>query len=403
MAHDQKHSPGDGMTVQIRLELILGPPYMFLCFHHLTLPCQLAQSIIMSLSATGGSSKGLTQLPSDPVSTASASTTQPIRPPLTPARAPPPPPPPPSPLPPKSIKHHTKPLNPDVLHVAPYQSSPRHLPIFLVGISGAPSSGKATLSRTLAKVFPSGTISFVFDEDDYVLLSKSSVTQDAGPHAAMASAQLVRILKELKENGKLPPRSKTLHMSQGGPRGAEHLVKPETACELGEVAEKLGPALGNRKIGIVKGLLPYGDALVRDLLDVKLFLPVSMATAKESCLARFSHLPSVGKDYRQAVEYFENVVWPKYARVNSSLFRHGDVEGSVKKRVCRELEIDVRPRLNSMGDTLKWAVDVIIRELKVKNERSNPSDNMCPNDQYELCHCHDGVLGRVRQFLFDLL
>lgn len=287
--------------------------------------------------------------------------------------------------------------------MVPYQFSPQQLPIFLVGISGPPRSGKTTLSSVLTKVFPAGTISFVFDEDNYVLLSKSQVTQDAGPHAAMASAQLVTILKELKEDGKLPLGSKVLDLSLSGAQNEGHLVKPETVCELGEVAEKLGSVLGNRKIGIIEGLLPYGNALVRDLLDVKLFLPVSKATAKESWLASLSHLFSMGKDYRQAVEYFENVVWPKYARVHSSLFRHGDVEGSVKKRVCRELEIDVRPQLNSMGDTLKWAVDVIIRELKVKNERSNPSNNMCPNGQYELCHCHDGVLGRVRQFLFDLL
>lgn len=76
----------------------------------------------------------------------------------------------------------------------------------------------------------------------------------------------------------------------------------------------------------------------------------------------------------------------------------------MKRRVCRELEIDVQPELDgSMEDTLKWAVDVIIGRLKVKSEKSTPTDITEPNDQYDLCHCRDGVLGRVRQFLFDLL
>lgn len=215
--------------------------------------------------------------------------------------------------------------------------------------------------------------------------------------------QLVRVLKELKENGKLPSGSTTLRVSESGARIAEHLVKPETVGELGEVAEKLGLVLGNRKIGIVEGLLPYADPILRDLLDVKLLLPVSKSTAKQDCLAKFGHLPSTGKDYRQVLEYFENVEWPKYTRVHSDLFRHGDVEGSVKKHVCRQLEIDVPPQLGSM-ETLKWAVDAIVRESKANNERSNPNDNIeDPNDQYDFCRSHNGVLGRVRQFLFDLL
>ncbi len=294
------------------------------------------------------------------------------------------------------------PQDPDVLHVAPYQSPPQQLPIFLIGISGPPSSDRTALSSVLPKLFLAGTISLVFDEDDYVLLSKSSVTPDAGPRNATECDQLARVLKELKENGKLPSGSRTLHVTESGALTAEHLVKPETVGELREFAEKLGRVLGNRKIGIVEGLLPYADPLLRDLLDVKLLLPVSKATAKQDCLARFGHPPSPGKDHRQALEYFERVVWPKYARVHSDLFRHGDVEGSVKKHVCRQLEIDVPPQLGSL-ETLTWAVDAIISGSKANKERSNPTDPVDPNDQYDFCRSHDGVLGRVRQFLFDLL
>ena len=98
------------------------------------------------------------------------------------------------------------------------------------------------------------------------------------------------------------------------------------------------------------------------------------------------------------------MVWPNYARLYGPLFRHGDLEGSVKKRVCGEVETDVQAGLDeSMEDTLKWASNVIIEQLKVENDRPVATEVRDPNNHYELCHCHDGILGRVRQFSFDLL
>lgn len=238
-----------------------------------------------------------------------------------------------------------------------------------------------------------------------MLSSKSSRTPDADPRDTANSDQLIRTLKELKENGFVSSNFKALQPPQGRSRGIEHLLKFEVVQELRkEVAEKLRIVLGDRKIGIVEGLLPYERPLVKGLLDVRLFLPVVKMTAKEKRLVKFGHEPSLGSDYWRTLEYFENVVWPNYARVCGYLFRHGDVEGSVRKRMCRELEIDVRPGLHgSMEDSLRWAVDVIVGRLKVPNERSIPADIREPNDRYELCDCGDGVLGRVRRFLFDLL
>lgn len=361
----------------------------------------------MSPAATGVSIKGLTQLPPAPLPISSALRAQPVAQTPTPLRAPPPPPspPPPTPLPQNSIKHHEQLLNTAVLHVAPYPPSPQQLPIFLVGISGGPSSGKTTLSGLLIQIFPLGTISFIFDEDSYGLSSKSSRSPNYDPREVANSDQLISILKELKGNGFLSSNFKAPQPPQSRSRDIEHLLKSEVVQELREeVAEKFRLVLGDRKIGIVEGLLPYEKPLVKDLLDVMLFLPVSKATAKEKRLARFGHEQPLGRDYWRTLEDFENVVWPNYARVCGYLFRHGDVEGSVKKRMCREFEIDVRPGLHgSMEDSLRWAVDVIVGRLKVPNERSIPTDIGGPNDRYELCDCRDGVLGRVRRFLFDLL
>lgn len=142
----------------------------------------------------------------------------------------------------------------------------------------------------------------------------------------MTSDQLVRVLKALKQKGSLPAEFKALQMSQSGARSAEHLVKPEVVQELrNEVAEKLDLFLGIGRSAPSKAYCLTGTHS-RDLLDVRLCLPVSKATAKQKRLARFSHGLSMGMDYWRTLEYFENVAWPNYARVYGYLFKHGDVE-----------------------------------------------------------------------------
>lgn len=58
------------------------------------------------------------------------------------------------------------------------------------------------------------------------------------------------------------------------------------------------------------------------------------------------------------------MVWRNYVEQHADLFEDGNVEGEIDKKVCSERGIAVQEAMNlEMGQTLKWAVDVVISLL----------------------------------------
>jgi len=230
-------------------------------------------------------------------------------------------------------------------------------------------------------------------------------TEDADYRATIDFDALIRTLREVKWEGRLPADWRTLLPAETEGADAGQLVGPEVVEELRrDVADRLGLAGGEGKIGIVDGVFLYHDPIIREMLDVKLFLQASKAVAKDRRFGRpESGTPAV-KEFRPTPKYFDRVAWPNHVKANGYLFKHADVGGPIKRRVCRELEIDMQPEVDgSMEETLRWAVHVIVRGLEGKNEKSISLDSRELDDRYEICHCREGILGRIRQFLFDFL
>jgi len=67
--------------------------------------------------------------------------------------------------------------------------------------------------------------------------------------------------------------------------------------------------------------------------------------------------------------YFDKIVWPNYCQDHKYLFIDGDVEGSIKPAVEEQRHIHTPQTLNiSAEDTLEWAVDILIHELKSRKQ-----------------------------------
>jgi len=85
---------------------------------------------------------------------------------------------------------------------------------------------------------------------------------------------------------------------------------------------------------IVDGFLLYWHPDVYNALDLRIFLRVPEPTLKERRDARAGYHTAVLSDpegtlWRDPPQYWENIVYPAYARAHQELFEDGDLESSV--------------------------------------------------------------------------
>ncbi|OWP02418.1 hypothetical protein B2J93_3206 [Marssonina coronariae] len=272
----------------------------------------------------------------------------------------------------------------------------------VVGISGCSSSGKTTLSRLLRDIFPN---SFVLHEDDFYRPETDLPTKhgflDWDCAEAISVPDIVKSLEHIHEEGTFPVSSSSLsHRYEHGilPQvepdilinSQPDLNSKEDQNSVGKcpVSDDTIAALkarvstwtepGNPGHGILKdskkavrlcmfdGFLLYSKALqpVQPQIDVKLFLRASHAKAKARREARTGYVTIEGF-WEDPPGYVDQIVWPNYVEDHAWMFQGGDVEGSLKKEVLEEWNIqspDGEPD-KDMETTLKWAVDVLMEQL----------------------------------------
>ncbi|KAL7624357.1 ribosylnicotinamide kinase [Parahypoxylon ruwenzoriense] len=287
---------------------------------------------------------------------------------------------------------------------------------FIVGISGASSSGKTTLARLLRDVFPN---TFVLHEDDFykpeteLPIKEGLLDWDCAE--AISIPDLARALSHIRAHGTFPvsllsrtrrkprrtnsppgfqPRldSKEDQNSIGAvpvPRAAVAAARDRVAAwsrpgqpghailgpssagasaNLDEEAKGKGAGL---RICIVDGFLLYSPEMeaggVTAQLDAKLFLVVSRVRATERRAARDGYVTLEGF-WTDPPGYVEKVVWPNYVAAHARLFERGDVDrGRLDERALRDKGILAQVGGDDdvdMRTTFDWAVDMLMRQLE---------------------------------------
>ena len=122
------------------------------------------------------------------------------------------------------------------------------------------------------------------------------------------------------------------------------------------------------RLCVFDGFLLYSKSMasVQPQIDIKLFLRVSYAKAKARREARSGYVTLEGF-WQDPPGYVDKIVWPNYVDDHKWMFENEDVEGKLKENVVeqsgiksQEGGVDV-----DMTATLKWAVELLMRELPV--------------------------------------
>ncbi|KAI0137390.1 nicotinamide riboside kinase 1 [Xylariales sp. AK1849] len=243
-----------------------------------------------------------------------------------------------------------------------------------VGISGASSSGKTTLSRLLRDIFPN---TFILHEDDFYKPESELPTKDGlldwDCAEAISIPDMTRALAHIRTNGTFPPfvDSKEDQNSVGkcpvsDTKIAEMKSKVEAWMQPGQPGHEVLGKTG-LKVCLLDGFLLYSKQMdgVMDLLDIKMFLLVSRAKATHRREARDGYVTLEGF-WADPPGYVDKIVWPNYVESHAWLFEKGDVEGDLLESRLSENSILAPRGLGldiDMETTFEWTVDTLMRHL----------------------------------------
>ncbi|KAL8758938.1 MAG: hypothetical protein Q9184_003782 [Pyrenodesmia sp. 2 TL-2023] len=301
---------------------------------------------------------------------------------------------------------------PPMLHLAntpvPVVHSP---PAIMIGISGAPASGKTTLAHLLSAILEPLTGSFIIHQDDFVirkhlLIPGPEGRLDVNYRRTVDFSAFKKLIDHSKREGRLPPGFRSLQPEPERERALSQLssgVVEHMRAELADI-----PSLrAGLPVGIVDGSLLYHSETIRGLLDVKIVLRASKETSKTRYVKRVQDADSHARRDRhpwETVDYFDVVLWPNYVGEHSVLFEDRFVEGRPVSDVCEGVGISVQPLLDmSIDEALLWVIDVLRKscnEAAAHREREIAS-GVDRNEDFEFCHCKEGLLGRIRQAIFN--
>ncbi|RFU25394.1 hypothetical protein B7463_g10938, partial [Scytalidium lignicola] len=283
-------------------------------------------------------------------------------------------------------------------------ASPRKAVV--VGISGASSSGKTTISRLIRDIFPN---TFVLHEDDFYRPEEQLPTKhgllDWDCAEALSIPDIEYSLKNIHNEGTIPVSPNFLNLSHRSKHGvlepilSQSLTTSQPSLVSKEDQNSVGPSpITDATIENVKfrvkawmqpgnpgyGLLESSDsavrlcifdgfllfskemALIQPYLDIKVFLKVSYAKAKARREARSGYVTLEGF-WEDPPGYVDKIVWPNYVEAHKWMFEDENVEGNLKEDVAKEHHIK-SPNGGTDVDlttTLEWVVDLLMKELPV--------------------------------------
>lgn len=246
----------------------------------------------------------------------------------------------------------------------------------LVALSGPTSSGKTTLARLLARIFPSTSI---LHADDYYHTDSAIPVHDGVQDWDCAEAinlpKLETALGRIK-NGEdvdgIISHVASMEIPEGeGEAGQCDEVLEKLKVEIEQWEAILGADTGGawkrRRLVIVDGFLLLGPSVrsLRNLFDVRILLRSRYEDSKRRREARSGYTTIEGW-WEDPPAYFDRIVWPNYVKEHGFLFQGQDVQGNLIDHVAAQAGIDVVPGMShwSLPETLTWIVGLLRDRLQ---------------------------------------
>lgn len=247
----------------------------------------------------------------------------------------------------------------------------------LVALSGPTSSGKTTLARLLARIFPSTSI---LHADDYYHTDSAIPLHDGVQDWDCAEAinlpKLEAALRRIKNGEDLNEVTNavaSMEIPEAEGEAAQYdEVLERLQAEVKQWEDTLGAHAGAawkqpRRLVIVDGFLLLGPSVrsLRTLFDVRILLRSRYEDSKRRREARRGYTTIEGW-WEDPPAYFDRIVWPNYVKEHGFLFQGQDVQGKVNDDVAARAGIDVVPGMGqqSLPDTLAWIVGLLREKLQ---------------------------------------
>ncbi|KAL8687821.1 MAG: hypothetical protein Q9218_006113 [Villophora microphyllina] len=301
---------------------------------------------------------------------------------------------------------------PPVLHLSLTPIPVLHSqPAILIGLSGSPSSGKTTVAHLLSAVLPDNTPRFIVHQDDFFIPRHLLVPNEDGELAvdsrdAVNMSAFKRLLEYAKREGQLPRGFQSAQPDDGEDRALSQVPMAEIE-QMQDTLAHTQSLQDGRPIGIVEGPWLYQSETVRHLLDVKLLLRATKETSRTRRFEKSDYCAAEPEErYQHTREYFNGVVWYNHVQEHKVLFEDGDVEAEPISRICEGVGVSVQPNPDmTLGKALRWVVEVVGKGFEEVAHHQNRHIESIVRDrvEYEFCNCNEGILGKIRQTIFDIL
>ncbi|CDK24469.1 unnamed protein product [Kuraishia capsulata CBS 1993] len=204
---------------------------------------------------------------------------------------------------------------------------------FLVGISGASSSGKTTVARLVNSLLPN---SVLIHQDDFYYPDDKIPYDEARGESNWDSAdavdfpKLIHTLKEIKADPETVYHVDSLELDDHKKFSLDENFVEAMKTFVSEQEKTNG--LDNVRIVILDGFLLFNNTEVLDLLDAKFFFTAKYQTLKDRRAARHGYNTIAGF-WVDPPNYFDNFVWAEYFLNHKHLFKKdtADLETHVKE------------------------------------------------------------------------
>lgn len=226
----------------------------------------------------------------------------------------------------------------------------------LIALSGCSSSGKTTLAKLTAQMFPQATLIHEDDfykHDEHVPMNTKYNIQDWDSVDALDFDLFAKELDNIASTGTID--SNLIHNNN-----VDSLDKFQLdQSRMEQMKVKFSQIPPDLKIIIVDGFLIFHDPLISSKFDLKLFIRAPYEVLKRRRAARpgYQTLDSFWVD---PPYYFDEFVYRTYRDAHKHLFINNDVEGELKPDVSKTIKDFNNDDNTDINDALEWVCDQIV-------------------------------------------